>query len=206
MKIEDTVHMDRPSNATELCMFIGCVNYYHDMWPSHALVGHPGEKRLTELLQQRYHNSALCQHIEQLKCSDCQKYKISGRGYGLLPKREVQIAPWEEVTIDRIGPWEVKVNGIDNKTARYLREKFMECWLCRYPSPMCCVHNKGGEFIGSSFQLLLELFNIKDVCSTSKSPQSNAVCERIHQTVSNMLRTLVHADPPQNMTQAQDIM
>jgi hypothetical protein len=28
--------MDHPCNATELRMFIGCVNYYHDMWPSRA--------------------------------------------------------------------------------------------------------------------------------------------------------------------------
>jgi hypothetical protein len=28
--------MDRPCNATELRMFIGCVYYYRDMWPSHA--------------------------------------------------------------------------------------------------------------------------------------------------------------------------
>jgi transposase InsO family protein len=71
---------------------------------------------------------------------------------------------------------------------------------------MHCVHDKGGEFIGSSFQWLLELFNIKDVCSTSKNPQPNAICERIHHTVGNVLRTLVHANPPQNMTQARDII
>eukprot|EP00804_Cyclotella_cryptica_P012414 CCRYP_010845-RA/>CCRYP_010845-RA protein AED:0.41 eAED:0.42 QI:0/-1/0/1/-1/0/1/0/69 len=28
----------------------------------------------------------------------------------------------------------------------------------------------------------------------------------MHQTVGNVLRTLVHANPPQNMTQAQDII
>jgi hypothetical protein len=47
---------------------------------------------------------------------------------------------------------------------------------------------------------------IKDVCSTSKNPQSNAICERMHQTVTNLLRTLVHTNLPQNMTQARGII
>ena len=41
---------------------------------------------------------------------------------------------------------------------------------------------------------------------TSKNPQSNAICERMHQTVTNVLRTLVHTDPQQNMNQARDII
>ncbi len=40
-----------------------------------------------------------------------QKHKLAGRGYGLLSEREVQNASWEEVAIDLIGPWKVKVNG-----------------------------------------------------------------------------------------------
>ncbi len=35
-KIDAILHMDYPCNATELCMFICCVNYYPDMWPSRA--------------------------------------------------------------------------------------------------------------------------------------------------------------------------
>jgi hypothetical protein len=69
-----------------------------------------------------------------------------------------------------------------------------------------CLHDKGGEFIGQNFQWLLEIFSIKDVCSTSKNPQSNAICERMHQTVDNVQKTLVHTNPPQNMTQARDII
>eukprot|EP00804_Cyclotella_cryptica_P018093 CCRYP_017621-RA/>CCRYP_017621-RA protein AED:0.39 eAED:0.40 QI:0/0/0/1/0/0/3/0/147 len=98
----------------------------------------------------------------------------------------------------------VKLTGIDNKTARHIRDKLMQCWLCPYPRPMCCVHNIGGEFIGSSFQWLLELFSIKDVCSPARI--LNRMQSRMHQTVGNVLRTLVHANPPQNMTQAQDII
>ncbi len=40
-KIDTILHMDRPYNATELCMFIGCINYYRDMWPSCAHVLKP---------------------------------------------------------------------------------------------------------------------------------------------------------------------
>jgi hypothetical protein len=63
------------------------------------------------MLNQCYHQPRLCYHIDKLKCKICQKYKLAGRGYGLLPKQERWIAPWEEVTIDLIGPWKVKVNG-----------------------------------------------------------------------------------------------
>jgi hypothetical protein len=35
-KIDAIIHMDRPCNAIELCMFIGCINYYQDMCPSCA--------------------------------------------------------------------------------------------------------------------------------------------------------------------------
>ena len=71
---------------------------------------------------------------------------------------------------------------------------------------MRCVHDKGGEFIGSAFQWLLNMFSVKDVQSTSKNPQSNSICERMHQTVGNVLRTLLHGNPPLNLTQAREII
>ena len=36
--------------------------------------------------------------------------QLSSKGYGLLPKQEMRTAPWEEVMINLIGPWTVKVN------------------------------------------------------------------------------------------------
>jgi hypothetical protein len=118
----------------------------------HQVMGHPGEKRLQDTLNQRYYHPKLCYHIEKLKSKDGQKYKLAGRGYGLLPKREVRIALWEEVTINLTGPWKVKVNGqqvefnaltcidmalnlvelicVDNKTAKHIHDKFTQSWLC----------------------------------------------------------------------------
>ncbi len=104
---------------------------------------------------------------------DCKKYKLAGRGYGLLPEREVWNAPWEEIAIDLIGPWKVKVNGqqvefnsltcidialilvglicIDNKTAEHIRDKFTQSWLCQYPCPVQCLHDKEGGFMRQNF-------------------------------------------------------
>jgi hypothetical protein len=49
-------------------------------------------------------------------------------------------------------------------------------------------NGKGGKSNGDG-KWLLEISSIKDVYSTSKNPQSNAICERMHQTVNNVLRT-----------------
>ncbi len=120
-----------------------------------------------------------------------------------------------------IGPWKVKVNGqqvqfnaltcidrasnlvklihVDNKTVEHIRDKFRQSWLCQYPCSVQCLHDKGDEFIGQNFQHQGYILNQQNL-------QSNAICERMHQTVNNVLRTLVQTDPPRNMTQARDII
>jgi hypothetical protein len=70
----------------------------------HQVMGYPGEKRLCESLRQCYYHPMLCRPIEKLKCQDCQKYKIPGHGYGLLPQGDVHVAPCEEGVIGFIGP------------------------------------------------------------------------------------------------------
>jgi hypothetical protein len=114
----------------------------------HQVMGHPGEKKICETLNQRYHHPKLRYHIDKLKCKRLPKYKLAGRGYGLLPKQEVRIAPWKEVAINLIGPWKVKFNEwqvkfnaltcidtasnlvelicVDNETAEHICDKFTQ--------------------------------------------------------------------------------
>ena len=121
------------------------------------VIGHLGEKRLHEKLQQRYHHPKLRYTIDKFKCQYCQQHKLSGKGYGLLPEWEMQIVPWEEVGIGLIGPRTVKVNNrkvefntlmyidmvsnlvqliqIDSKTSGHIRYKFVQCFLPHYPCP-----------------------------------------------------------------------
>ena len=60
--------------------------------------------------------------------------------------------------------------------------------------PEACVHDNGGEFVGYEFQLLLEQCGIRSRPTTSRNPTANAICERMHQTVGNILRTILHGE------------
>jgi hypothetical protein len=46
----------------------------------------------------------------------------------------------------------------------------------------------------------------QDVCTCPKKPQSNAICKRMHQTVGNALRTLLHGEPPQSIANANEFV
>jgi hypothetical protein len=53
---------------------------------------------------------------------------------------------------------------------------------------------------------LLHQYGIADVQTSVKNPQANAVCERMHQTVGNILRTMILSEPPQTVQQAEDLL
>jgi len=77
----------------------------------HQVTGHPGSRRLYEHIRQRYYNQDMRKHIDRFNCDYCQKNKLEGRGYGLLPEREVRSIPFEECAVDLIGPWTIQVRG-----------------------------------------------------------------------------------------------
>jgi len=39
------------------------------------------------------------------------KHKLPGKGYGLLPERELRVASWTDVAVDLIRPWKLQVHG-----------------------------------------------------------------------------------------------
>ena len=92
---------------------------------------------------------------------------------------------------------------VDNKTAEHVANNFAYTWLTRYPWPEKCIHDNGGEFTGWEFQKLLEQCKIEDTPTTSRNPTANAICERMHQTVGNVLRILVHENKPRVPRQAK---
>ena len=52
--------------------------------------------------------------------------------------------------------------------------------------------------MGHEFRNLLNQCGIKSKATTIKNPQANAVCERMHKTVAEVLRALIKDQPPQD--------
>ena len=151
--------------------------------------------------------------------------KSPAKEMGLLPDCDLTNTLWYEVAVDLIVPWSSKTehfNGefyaltcidtstnlveltrIDTKSSDAIARKFENTWLARYPRPVRVVHDNGGEFTGYAFASLLRALNIKDVSTTSKNPQSNAICKRMHQTIAMVLKTLLLSRLPQT---PQDVL
>ena len=62
-------------------------------------------------MEQRYHHPNMRRYIDNFACKDCQKHKLDGKRYGLLPMRDLKEQPFEEVAVDLMGPWKVQVRG-----------------------------------------------------------------------------------------------
>ena len=79
----------------------------------HETLGHCGVNRLYESIRQHFYIPGLRQKCDTYHCEVCEKNKLIGPGYGLLPPREAPLAPWSEVMVDLIGPWKMQVNNED---------------------------------------------------------------------------------------------
>ena len=77
----------------------------------HQVLGHLGSKRMHLTLQTRYYHPELCRHTDEYKCDACQRHKLDGRGYGLLPEQNISEMPWQDVAVDLIGQWKIPIQN-----------------------------------------------------------------------------------------------
>ena len=80
----------------------------------------------------------------------------------------------------------VEVPTEDVSSAR-ISQLFNKTWLARYPRPNEIIYDHGSEFQSHFKNLILE-YGIKPKPISVKNPQANAMVERVHQVLQNMLR------------------
>jgi hypothetical protein len=174
----------------------------------------------------QYYHKDIRSLVDKFHCEHCQRKKLSGTSYGLLPERKLRPVPFEECAVDLIGPWIFQVRNkpyefnaltvkdtvsnlvelvrIDEKTLAQVARKYAQIWLSRYPWPERCVHNIGGEFVGDQSS------NFFSKNAGLKMPQHQVKIHKPMQSangcIKNILQTLLHGEPQQDMTKAKDFI
>jgi hypothetical protein len=151
------------------------------------------------------------------KCHVCQKCKKSHTKYGKLPEKEAETEPWNKLCVDLIGPYTMKkrknkkkkeqepvlwcVTMIDpatgwfemkelpDKHAITVADIVEQTWLTRYPWPTEITYDKGTEFMAEFATMITKDYGMKKRGASVRNPQANAILERIHQTIGNIIRT-----------------
>lgn len=108
---------------------------------------------------------------------------------GLDKPKKVDLELIAMTFIDPATGWfEIAEVPAKDKSSARISNLFDDVWLARYPRPKEVIFDNGSEF-KKDFLPLLKDFAIKPKPTTVKNPQSNAVVERVHQVVGNMIRT-----------------
>lgn len=185
------------------------MEYYH-----HTLV-HPGVHRLYNTLRQHYTWPKMLPQIRAyLKhCRACQIGKRGVRGMGKIPIKDVETEPWKDVALDLSGPWKATVDNkivifhtftiidvftgwveiipITTKKSEVIRDLFVQEWLRRYPRPSRVIFDSGGEFDNDEFHATCTTWYVKPEPITVKNPRANAIVERMHKVLGDMLRVQI---------------
>ena len=184
------------------------VDWYHNQ------LCHPGINCTKRTIQQHFTWPKLHFDVERYckTCHTCQLTKKNSKKYGKLPPKEAEATPWDILCVDLIGPYTIHRKGktdltllcltmIDpatgwfevvetpNKQADTVANLIENNWLTRYPWPTKVISDRGGEFMAEVNAMLVNDYGIRAKRITTRNPQANALLERIHQTIGNMIRT-----------------
>jgi hypothetical protein len=181
----------------------------------HLYLVHAGETRTEQTIRLHYWWNNLRETVHKVckECSICQTTKKSKVKYGHLPVKAAEADPWEILCVDLIGPYKIErkkplstltlhcltmidpatgwfeIVEIKTKSADVIADKIEQVWLSRYPWPTQVTSDRGSEFKAETHDLITKNYGITARVITTRNPQANAILERIHQTVGDMIRT-----------------
>ena len=102
--------------------------------------------------------------------------------------KPVELSLWAVTMIDPATGW-FEIKQVDNKESHTVSEAVEQTWLTRYPWPTNIILDRGTEFMGEFKRMIKEDYGIKKRPITARNPQANAIIERVHQTIGQMLRS-----------------
>ncbi len=87
--------------------------------------------------------------------------------------------------------YKLQLEDIFDKSSDRVAKLVNKTWLSRYPRCRYIKYDNGSEFkLHFEHLCLCDSYGIKRKPTTVKNPQANAILERVHQVLGQMLRTL----------------
>jgi transposase InsO family protein len=99
----------------------------------------------------------------------------------------------------------VVITPIKTTSATEIAQAVENVWIARYPRPIKCHTDQGSEFV-AEFTIMCRKNSIKHTTSTSRNPQGNSLIERIHQSIGQVLRTIVSTENPRTTQEAEQVI
>jgi hypothetical protein len=179
----------------------------------HLYLLHPGETRMELTMGQHYCWKGMRNTIQKVckACAICKTTKVRNSKYGLIPPKNPETIPWHTLCIDLIGPYKFgdkknlvqlhcltmidpatgwfEIAEIPTKKADDVVNILEFSWLTRYPWPTEIILDRGKEFAAEVQRTIKNEYGITRKLITTRNPQANAVVERVHQVIHNMIRT-----------------
>jgi len=84
----------------------------------------------------------------------------------------------------------VEIRALPSARADYISNQVELAWLTRYPQPTKIILDRGNEFLAKFKTLIEDDYGITIKPITAQNPQANAILERVHQTIGNIIRTM----------------
>ena len=89
--------------------------------------------------------------------------------------------------IDPVKGW-IEIGSVPSARADLVANQLELAWLTYYPLPNKIIVDRGNEFLAEFREMITNDYSITVKPITSRNPQTNAILERVHQTIGNILR------------------
>ena len=90
--------------------------------------------------------------------------------------------------IDLVIVW-IEIRTVTSARANLIANQVELAWLTHYPLPKKVIMDRGNEVLAEFREMRINDYGITVKPITSRNPQANAILERVHQTIGDILRT-----------------
>ena len=216
MIVEDKVYFISEKNEdVRLRLYVPVQLQEQVLKQFHDDLGHMGIDKVYANLRLKYYWPNMYKNVYAYvsKCTTCKLRNLTAQR---APMQETDESPYPfaKISIDCSGPYPRSLSGnsyiihfidmysrwpecfpVSDTTSETIVELLLEHIIPRFSTPLAILTDNGPQFTSKPFKDTLKELNIHHITTTYYRPQSNAVNERLHRTLHDILSKKVVDSP-----------